>query len=126
MEIIPSECHRGNVNYNDVNGSPTTENAVANSIFYQVKQGGTRLGKVWAYEQYSNPVIVKAGQYSAGTPIQISVYYEYYAADYGREYTVKLYSKDTSAYIKDSENYTNMIHMDGHQPSGFTYSTYSV
>lgn len=42
-----------------------------------------------------------------------------------RDYTLKAYSKFSSAKIYDSSGNTNEINMDGQSPSGFTDSSYT-
>lgn len=112
-ELIPSECSRGNIAYTDAWGNKKTEGGTTNKLYYKVEQGGVRLGSTYVYEQFASPVILKAGSYKANQELKIRVIYEYFFSDYGHEYTVKLYSKDKNAKIKDKDGKSNMIHMDG-------------
>ena len=68
--------------------------------------------------------MLKAGTFKANMPLKIKVKYEYYQSLYGNDYTVKTYAKP-AAQIKDKNGKTNMIHMDGTSPSGFTNSKFT-
>jgi len=67
-----------------------------------------------------------SSNYTAGEKFIITVQYDW---QYGlkmypaRDYTVKVYSKQ-DLDVKDSLGRTNMWHMDGQFPSGFTNSHY--
>lgn len=55
--------------------------------------------------------------------MKIEVYYGTFVAPYGNDYTVRVYSKP-GYEVTDEQGRTNMIHMDGQEPSGFTNSNY--
>ena len=55
---------------------------------------------------------------------KLYVKYEWIGSPH-RDYTLKAYSKFSSAKIYDSSGNTNKINMDGQSPSGFTDSSYT-
>lgn len=94
-----------------------------NDLFIAISQQGNSLQNEWYNEQFAKPLIAKAGAYQAGEKIEIDVYYGTFIVPYGNDYTVKVYSKPAYEVV-DAEGKTNMIHMDGSEPGGFTKSTY--
>jgi hypothetical protein len=60
--------------------------------------------------------------YNGGDKFKVVVQYTWDQQP-AKDYTVKIYSKQ-NLEVKDANGATNMIHMDGQQPSGFTSSTY--
>jgi hypothetical protein len=68
--------------------------------------------------------LVDEADYSAGDVFTMEVDYSW-DMFYVKDYTIKVYSSQTLD-VKDFNGETNMIHMDGQQPSGFTESTYKV
>lgn len=60
--------------------------------------------------------------YSGGDVFKVRAKYNWFDSP-AKDYTVKIYSKQ-SLEVKDSTGQTNILHMDGQSPSGFTDSTY--
>lgn len=79
------------------------------------------------YEQYHNPMLIAPSSYIAGDTFTITVSNDWYGTP-SRDYTIMLYSKieEGSSWIKNSDGYANMMHMDGSLPTGFVNSTYST
>lgn len=71
-------------------------------------------------DQFSYPILITS--YSAGDVYKVRAAYTWFNSP-SPDYTVKIYSKQT-LQVKSSTSTTNMIHMDGSSPSGFTNSTY--
>lgn len=64
------------------------------------------------------PVLISEAQYKAGDKIRLEVIYSWMLGVAPRDYTIMVYSKQ-DLKIKDANGHTNMLHMDGQEPSGF-------
>ena len=80
------------------------------------------MGYWWYNDQISFPILATASSYTSDTTFTITVDY-FFASDHPyKDYTLRVYSK-LNLDVKDSEGNTNMLHMDGQEPSGFRYTT---
>ena len=75
-------------------------------------------------EDWTQPYMVAEADYSAGDVFTMEVNYNWLFLS-AKDYTVKVFSKQ-QLQVLDSNGETNMIHMDGQEPSGFTKSGYRV
>jgi hypothetical protein len=91
-------------------------------VTYTVKKNGNILKTMTYEEQWIEPYLVAESTYAAGDAFTMEIDY-YWDTFYAKDYTIKVYSKQTLS-VKDSKGNTNMIHMDGKEPSGFTKSKY--
>jgi len=87
----------------------------------------TIISSLYYYEAYHRPFKYEEANYVAGDTFLIDVTYDWKGISSSehpnRDYTLKVYSKQ-NLEIKDSKSRTNMWHMDGQYPSGFTKSHY--
>jgi hypothetical protein len=67
-------------------------------------------------------IVVKESDYSAGDTFTFKVGFKWFTNPV-KDYTVTLYSSQ-SIDVKDKSGNTNVLHMDGQSPSGFTGSNY--
>lgn len=121
--MIPIACSTGI--YRDYDGTEMSDTMPR--VFFRVQKVGavsTDYLFTYYFDQISYPILIAPSYgYKAGDTFKISVikgYMENYPA---KDYTVKLYSKH-DIKITNSNGKTNMIHMDGQYPSGFTESKY--
>lgn len=75
-------------------------------------------------EQYQKPMIVPEADYTAGTVFLVGVKYLWFGSPF-KDYTVKVYSKQTLTVRDNASGGTSVINMDGQSPSGFTASNYT-
>ena len=68
--------------------------------------------------------MVAEADYSAGDVFTMEVNYSW-DLFYAKDYTIKVFSNQ-QLEVLDSNGETNMIHMDGQEPSGFTKSDFRV
>ena len=75
----------------------------------------------------SHPYFLTAAesQYKEDDIFTIKLKYDWNGQMAGRDMTFSIYSKQNLS-IKDKNGFTNMLHYDGNEPSGFTESKYSV
>lgn len=71
-------------------------------------------------DQFSYPILLKT--YSAGDRFKVRAKYLWFDSP-AKDYTVGIYSKQ-NLEVLDSTGSSNILHMDGKTPSGFTKSTY--
>lgn len=71
-------------------------------------------------DQYAYPILLTS--YAGGDVFKVRAKYLWFNSP-AKDYTVKIYSKQ-ALEVKDSTGATNILHMDGQSPSGFTDSTY--
>ena len=62
--------------------------------------------------------------YEAGDVFTMEINY-YWDLFFAKDYTIKVYTNQ-ELEVRDSYGETNMIHMDGQEPSGFTKSDFRV
>lgn len=93
-----------------------------NQVTMTLFQNGEQI-KSQVYDEYEiYPLYVHQNDYAGTDQFALQVVYEYYGST-KEDFTVKVYSKQ-DIWIKDPEGYSNQIHMDGREPSGFTSSRY--
>lgn len=93
------------------------------AVTYSILKNGNALISNFQYEeQWNEPFMVAEADYAAGDVFTMEIDYQW-DFFYAKDYTIKVYSKQTLE-VKDSKGETNMIHMDGKEPSGFTWSNY--
>jgi hypothetical protein len=118
QNLIPNECTSGTVTFSNGNSAN-----LANPLLdYEVWKDGASSYLAYKYvsDQFSYPILVTS--YNAGDIFKVVVKYMWFDSP-AKDYTVKIYSKQTLE-VKNSSGETNVIHMDGQEPSGFTTSTY--
>lgn len=86
-----------------------------------VEQAGRRIAYKWEFNNFHLNIVVKAGTYHVNKDFKLTVYVATYVVNFGQDYTVKSYSKP-AFHVKDKDGKTNMVHMDGQEPSGFKKS----
>ena len=69
------------------------------------------------------PILMLEDEYKAGDDLELVLMFNW--AGYLKDFTLRIYSSQNLS-IKDILGNTNMWHMDGQSPSGFTLSQYSV
>ena len=90
---------------------------------YTVYHNGALLGYKWYYDQFHYPYLIKEADYASRDVFEVTVLWDWkgYQAN---DYTIKVYSRQREIQLFDEKFETNMIHMDGQEPSGFTKSKY--
>lgn len=71
-------------------------------------------------DQFSYPILITS--YSGGDRFKVRAKYIWFDSP-AKDYTVSIYSSQ-SLEVLNSTGQTNILHMDGQSPSGFTTSTY--
>ena len=126
LDMVPESCTTGTYTYTDSNGNQQTDPMTKPIVYYALYNAAdtnTPLGQKYYVEQYSKPIKIAAADYTANTSFLLMVKY-YWMNSPAKDYTVKVYSKQNLSVL-DSNGNTNMKHMDGQTPSGFTDSTYT-
>jgi hypothetical protein len=118
QNTIPTECTTGSVTFS--NGATSTFSTPL--VDYEVWKDGASSYTAYKYasDQFSYPILQTT--YSAGDVYKVVVGYTWFNSP-AKDYTVKIYSKQ-SLEVKNASGETNIQHMDGQEPSGFTSSTY--
>ena len=70
------------------------------------------------YALWSRPLIIQEADYNAGDVFRINVGWDWGFGPEAQDYSVLVYSTQ-DLEVKDSNGETNMLHMDGQEPSGF-------
>ena len=79
------------------------------------------LENVYYFDYLNYPYLIEEADYEAGDVFKLNVDYFYFSSPVKRDYTVKVYSKQDLSIVDEDGN-TNMLHMDGSEPSGFDSS----
>jgi hypothetical protein len=118
--MMPDACTTGE--YHDHEGE--TYNVDVPVVFIKVQRNKEETYYSQHYfEQFNFPILVPEGDYSAGDKFKVSMF-KHYIADYpAKDFTAKVYSK-MNLVVRDINGNTNMLHMDGQKPSGFTESDF--
>jgi len=74
----------------------------------------------YVVDQFAYPILLTS--YSGGDVFKVRAKYLWFNSP-AKDYTVKIYSKQ-ALEVKDTTGSTNIVHMDGQYPSGFTDSTF--
>ena len=75
-------------------------------------------------EQWVEPYQIAESDYEAGDEFTMEIDY-LWDTFYAKDYTIKVYTAQ-ELEVRDANGETNMIHMDGQEPSGFTKSNFRV
>ena len=113
-EVIPTSCTTGSISTGQGVNYPVA--------LFQVYNGGTRLDYKYYVDQKHSVIMVPAATNAGISQYTLYSKYEWVGSPHP-DFTLKVYSKNNQP-IKDSNGNTNIIHMDGQQPSGFTSSSY--
>ena len=116
-KIIPKECTTGTI----ASSGQSVNYPLAKLEVFDASTNN-RFEYQYYLEQFHRPIMVPALTARDVSTFKIQVTYEFMGSPHP-DYTVKVYSKHDRP-LKDSSGNTNMVHMDGQQPSGFTNSQF--
>jgi len=114
--IVPLACTTGAYSYGATVNYPV--------VYVQVYKGSTRQTYKYYVDQTHKPILIANSNHAANDVYTLYVKYEWIGSPH-RDYTLKAYSKFSTAQISDSYGNINKINMDGQSPSGFTDSSYT-
>ena len=81
-------------------------------------QNGNVLVDDIGFQIFSEPFMVEEANYEAGDTFEITVNFDWGFGPEAQDYSVLVYSSQ-DLEVKDANGETNMMHMDGQEPSGF-------
>ena len=117
--MIPNECTTETITFNQGQSSLTYSSPFLDLQVW--KQGeNSYFGEYFDMDQFSHPILLTS--YNANDSFTLKVRYLWMGSP-AKDYTVRIYSKQ-KLEVLDSHGKTNMLHMDGQLPTGFTNSSY--
>ena len=118
QNIIPNECTTDTIDFGGGN-TGTLSNPL---LDYEVWKDGADIYTAYQYvsDQFSYPILITS--YNAGDVFKVRAKYLWLGSP-AKDYTVKIYSKQ-SLEVKNFLGQTNILHMDGQLPTGFTDSSF--
>jgi len=94
---------------------------MGNPMIYTKIYKNDEMFEYYYFDYYHEPMMFAEADYEAGDIFTIEYDTMWFFSPIPRDYTIKVYSSQ-DLEIKDSDGNTNMLHMDGQQPSGFESS----